>query len=85
MRSKQLFLASLFFLLSACGSSGEVEQIPSESSTYMAAEIKHDLVQYIWLELPKHIEPGTQSVRVFIATTNPPRTMVSPPAGEREA
>ncbi len=76
MLSKQLFLASLFSLLSACGSSGALEQVPVKSTAYVVSGMEHYLVQYIWLDLPKQIEPGTQSVQVFMATTKPPKAMI---------
>ncbi|MBI4788469.1 MAG: hypothetical protein HY782_15670 [Chloroflexi bacterium] len=73
----QLCLASLLLLaLSACGSPAKPEPTPSTSRTYLAAQIEHFLVQYIWLELPERVQPGMQSVRVFMATTNPPKMMV---------
>jgi hypothetical protein len=74
---KLLLLVSSILLLSACALRGaQRDEIPSKSGAFFAAEIEGDVVQYIWLEAPKRIEPGTQPVRVFMATTNPPEMKV---------
>jgi hypothetical protein len=74
---KLLLLAASTLLLSGCAlRNAKRDDVPSESGTFLAAEVEGDVVQYIWFEAPKRIEPGTQPVRVFMATTNPPKMKI---------
>jgi hypothetical protein len=74
MLNKKIFLIGLILASVCILNIGSGQTLKSRS--FIATGIEDSRVQYIWLELPERIEPGRQSVRVFMATTNPPKMIL---------
>ncbi len=80
MRSVVLIAFCMNMLLSACSSSGVYSGDPQkESVIYLAEGIDNTRIQFIWLELPAQINPGSAEVRLFLAKTTPPEPTIPNP------
>ena len=51
----------------------------SESSVFMAQDVDNEIIQFIWLELPVSIKPGSADVRLFLAKIEPPEPTIPNP------
>lgn len=80
-----IFITVCFILLLSACASAEVyssEPLP-ESTIYLAEGIDNAIIQFIWLELPAQIEPGSADVRLFLAKTEPPEPSIPNPTNLR--
>jgi|GEM_PF-3046135 hypothetical protein len=74
----------VILLLSACSSAEVYSSEPLPESTIFVAEgIDNAIIQFIWLELPAQIEPGSADVRLFLAKTEPPEPSIPNPTNLR--
>jgi hypothetical protein len=81
MKSK-LFLLSLcaVFIFSNCSSPEVYSSEPlAESNIYIVEGVKNEKIQFIWLEIPTSIEPGEETVRLFLAKTDTPEPAIPNP------
>jgi hypothetical protein len=70
----------VILLLSACSSPEVYSSEPLPESTIFVAEgIDNDRIQFLWLELPVPIKPGSAEVRLFLAKTEPPEPTIPTP------
>ena len=67
-------------LLSACSLLDvNTSKTLSESSVFMAQDVDNEIIQFIWLELPESIKPGSADVRLFLAKTQPSEPTIPNP------
>jgi len=82
MITRQIIFISVWvlMLLSACSPLEAFIQDPlPETTNFVAEGIDNPRIQFLWLELPSQIEPGSANVRVFLAKTDPPEPIIPNP------
>jgi hypothetical protein len=67
-----LFIGIMGLMLCAC------DQPRSEVDTkiYLAQDIDNRQIQFVWVELPMELTPGSNEIRLFMARINPPGMLV---------
>ena len=72
-----LCYGALAIMLSGCRpTSAEQQGVAPDTRVFMAEDLTHRQVGFIWIELPASLRVGSNEARVFIARTDPPGMLI---------